>query len=82
MQKKKNQDLFSPAARKLMWWLLYGACAVSLLAALLAPPKAHFPFEEIFGFHAILGFASCAVLIIVAKGLGLFVKKGEDYYER
>jgi len=34
------------------------------------------------GFYSILGFISCAVLILVSKVLGIFLKVEEDYYDR
>ena len=41
----------------------------------------HFGFDGFFGFYAILGFVACAALILIAKGIGFVLKKGEDYYD-
>jgi hypothetical protein len=42
---------------------------------------AHFAIEQLFGFHALYGFFSCAALIVVAKAIGLLLKRDERYYD-
>lgn len=32
-------------------------------------------------FYAVFGFVGCALLIVIAKQLRLFLKRGEDYYD-
>lgn len=79
----RKPDFFErPATRKALWALLYGVCAATLLAQLVVPLHPHFPFADIFGFNALLGFVACAVLILVSKALGMVLKKRTDYYER
>ena len=34
-----------------------------------------------FGFYVLLGFIACSAAILLAKGLGLFLKAKEDYYD-
>jgi hypothetical protein len=34
-----------------------------------------------FGFNAWYGFLSCVALVLIAKGLGLYLKRPEDYYD-
>ena len=34
-----------------------------------------------FGFYVLLGFIACSAAILLAKGLGLFLKAREDYYD-
>ena len=41
----------------------------------------HFKIESIFSFYAIFGFLSCVVLIFIAKILGFFIKRKDDYYD-
>lgn len=40
----------------------------------------HFGIESLFGFHAVFGFAACAAMIGVAKALGAWLKRPDDYY--
>ena len=39
------------------------------------------PWEEMFGFYAVYGFAGCVVLVLLAKGLRRIVMRAEDYYD-
>lgn len=41
----------------------------------------YFKIEQVFGFHAWYGFLACVALVIIAKLLGLLLKRKEDYYE-
>lgn len=78
-----QQDFFSrPKVRRALWAALYGSCAATLIAGLLFKTKAPFGFASFFGFYAILGFVSCAVLILLAFVLGKFLKKPGDYYDQ
>ena len=42
----------------------------------------HFPFQYIPEFFALFGLFGCIILILVAKGMGYFIVRDEDYYER
>jgi hypothetical protein len=42
----------------------------------------HFSFQYIPEFFAVFGFLGCILLILVAKGMGYFIVRDEDYYER
>jgi len=33
-----------------------------------------------FGFGAAFGFLACVLMVLVAKGLGLVLKRDQDYY--
>ncbi len=70
-----------PQTRKVLWWILWGVCALSLALEPFIHRKNHFPQEDFFGFYAVLGFLACAICILVAKGLGFFLKKDVTYYE-
>lgn len=83
MSQKKEFDWFDhDKNRKLLWKLLYGTCALTVVAEAFVHVHPHFSFDGFFGFSALLGFASCSVLIILAKLLGLVLKVREDYYDR
>jgi len=83
MSEKKEFDWFDhDKNRKLLWKLLWGTCALTVFAELFVDVHPHFGFDDFFGFSAILGFGSCAVLIILAKLLGYVLKVREDFYDR
>ncbi len=41
----------------------------------------HFGVDSTFGFHAWYGFLSCVGMVLVAKGLGWFLQRGDDFYD-
>jgi hypothetical protein len=55
--------------------------ALSLLAGLAIEPHPHFAIEGLFGFNALYGFLACAALILIAKAIGLALKRPETYYD-
>ncbi len=70
-----------PKTKKLLWRLLWAVCIISLLLDLFIHPHHHFYVEKIPGFYSLLGFVACAAAILIAKGLGSFLKKKENYYD-
>jgi|GEM_PF-1857597 len=59
-----------------------GLCLASLGASLLAHGPAHFGFDGFFGFHALVGFLACAALVLVTGLAGVFLGRGEEFYDR
>ena len=70
-----------PGTIKVLWVLLFAVCAFTLVPEFFIRRPPHFAYDNYFGFFAVLGFVACALLIIAAKGIGLFLKKKEDYYD-
>ena len=78
---KKEFDWFDRASsRKILWWLLWITCGLTVVAELFIYRKPHFEIDGLFGWYALMGFVGCALMILAAKGLGIFLKRGEDYY--
>jgi hypothetical protein len=48
----------------------------------LIKSKGYFGIDDTFGFNAWYGFIVCIILVCIAKGLGVFLKRQETYYER
>ena len=63
-----------------LWQVFIAVLVATLLAQLAIEAHPHFAPEGWFGFHAAYGFVACAALILVAKGLGVFLKRRDDYY--
>lgn len=89
MKEKKELDWFEkPGSRRLLWILLWTACGLTLAAEpiylVMEHKKPHaeglFHYTKWPLFYAVLGFASCALMIVVAKILGVALKKPADYY--
>lgn len=78
---KKEFDWFDhPSSRRLLWRLLWGACALSVIAEFFVHRHSYFGIDGFFGFYAVLGFGGCVVMILIAKGWAKVVKRNEDYY--
>lgn len=82
MNDNKQQDhwLVRPATIKKLWWGFSIVLALTVVAQLFIYVKGYFGVDSWFGFGAAFGFLSCLAMVLVAKGLGLFLKRGEDYY--
>lgn len=65
---------------KRLWMVLCVVLAATVLAEIWIPNAPHFEIERLFAFAAGFGFLACAAMIVVARALGLWLKRSEDYY--
>lgn len=73
--------LTRPQTIRKLWRFFIAVLAAVVLAELLVPHKTRFALEGIFGFYALFGFLACAVLIVFAKAVGVFLKRPDTYYD-
>ncbi len=73
--------LDAPRNIRLLWRLFLGALALTVGAELLVEPHPHFWIDGRFAFHAWYGLLACAAMIVVAKLLGMALKRRDTYYE-
>jgi hypothetical protein len=71
---------------KRLFWRLYFVClVVSLFLDFIwlytHAFHYHFSFQYLPEFFAIFGILGCMLLILVAKGMGIFIVVDEDYYQ-
>lgn len=78
----QDRWLDRPENVKRLWrgFLIVLAALVLVEFAVVLHP--HFAVDAVFAFHAWYGFVACAVLILMAKLLGLVLKRPDTYYER
>jgi hypothetical protein len=72
--------LVRPATIRMLWVAFIVILALTVAADAFVSHDAHFTFDGSFGFAAWYGFLSCVGLILVAKAIGLFLKRPDDYY--
>lgn len=63
--------------------IVYGLCILCaglFLADFLYHKHTYVAIEDIPGFYALYGFFMCAALVVCAKVMRIFLKRGEDYY--
>ncbi len=82
MKKRKELELEKPEVIRKLWIFLYIICGATVVPEFIIHRYPHFGWDGFFGFYALLGFISCALLILLAKFGGFFLKKDEDYYEK
>ena len=72
--------------KKKFWRLYYFFLVVSLLLDFYWLYKHifhyHFSFQYFPQFFAILGLFGCMLLILIAKGMGIFIVVDEDSYHK
>ena len=83
MKQKKEFDWFDrPESIRKLWILLYAVCGLLIIPDFFTHRHSYFGFDGYFAFFAILGFVSCAGLILFSKLVALVLKVKEDYYDR
>jgi hypothetical protein len=78
---EKPHWLDQPRNVKLLWRCFLLVLLLTVLAGFFVPMHPHFSIESIFGFNAWYGFLVCALMIVVAKGLALVLKRPDTYYD-
>jgi hypothetical protein len=83
MSERPQNDhwLVRPSSIRLLWRLLIAVLVLLVALQLVVKIKGYFLIDGWFGFAAAFGFLSCVAMVLVAKGLGGFLKRPEDYYQ-
>lgn len=80
---KREFDWFDrPKVRAGLWKALWISCGLTLVAEAILR-MARGPESGLhlwFGAYAVLGFVSCALMIVAAKALGFVLKRPPDYW--
>jgi hypothetical protein len=78
-----NDDhwLTRPSTIKLLWIVFVVVLALTVIAGVWLTEEPHFEIERLFAFNAAYGFVVCAAMILVAKVLGMLLKRRDTYYE-
>lgn len=63
------------------WRIFLAVLALTVVAELFVSLKPHFELERYFAFNALYGFLACAALVLVARLIGLLIKRPDTYYD-
>jgi len=74
--------LVRPRTIRLLWLVFGIILALTVIAGPFVHQHEHFGIEASFGFYAWYGFITCVGMVVLAKLLGIFLKRPDDYYER
>lgn len=72
--------LARPGTIRLLWLVFIAVLVVSVAVQWIFKVKGYFGLDGWFGFGAVFGFLSCVAMVLVAKVLGWFLKRNEDYF--
>jgi hypothetical protein len=78
--KRAQHWLVRPQSIKILWFLFAGVLLLTLLPDFWIAKHAYFELDDGFGFFAWFGFGTCLGLIVLAKLLGLILKRKDTYY--
>ena len=73
--------LTRPETIRRLWQIFIAILAATVAAELFVTHQPHFTVERVFAFYALYGFVACAALILVAKAIGLVLKRPDTYYD-
>lgn len=78
---KQLHWLVRPSTIRKLWIGSSIVLTLMVLAQTVIYVKGYFGFDAWFGFGAVFGFVSCLIMVLVAKLLGLVLKRPMDYYD-
>jgi hypothetical protein len=73
--------LVRPQTVRWLWIGFSAVLALIVVLQLVIKVKGYFGVDGWIGFGAVFGFLSCVGMVLVAKGLGRFLKRDENYYD-
>ena len=82
MTTPRSHWLDEPKNIKLLWRGFLVVLALTVVAEFFVDLHPHFEIEGLFGFNAAYGFIVCILMIVVAKGMGIFLKRADTCYEK
>lgn len=73
--------LVRPATIRKLWMGFVAVLVLVVLAQTVITIKGYFVLDGWFGFGAVYGFGSCLLMVLLAKFLGLVLKRPQNYYQ-
>lgn len=73
--------LVRPQTIRRLWIAFIAILAATVAAQFFVDLHPHFGIDGLFGFNAWYGLGTCALMIVGAKALGLFLKRPDTYYD-
>lgn len=79
---REKHWLTRPETIRKLWFVGIGILALTVVAEIWTHPHPYFGVDGTFGFNAWYGLVTCAAMVVFAKGLGVFLKRRDDYYDQ
>ncbi|MEX2164041.1 MAG: hypothetical protein WD823_07335 [Sulfuricaulis sp.] len=74
--------LARPGSIRRLWVVFIAVLTATVIADLVIHRHAYFVTDGTFAFYGWYGFATCVGLILIAKLLGVMLKRKDDYYDQ
>ncbi len=78
----KQHWLVRSSTIRLLWLLFIVVLVITVVIGLIVESHGHFHLDGSFAFYAWYGFATCIIMIVVAKLLGRLLHRKDSYYDR
>lgn len=78
---KPDHWLVRPGTIRRLWQLFIGILMFTLFAQYFVHVHGYFMVDEAPAFYAFFGFVSCLAMVVVAKLLGLLLKRKDTFYD-
>ena len=78
---EQRHYLVRPRTIRWLWRVFIGVLALTVIAQLVFPVKGYFKVDGWLGFGAVYGFLSCLLMVLIARALGLVLKRPRNYYD-
>jgi hypothetical protein len=72
--------LVRPTTIRKLWYVFSAVLLLVVAAQSFIYIKGYFGVDGWFGFGAVYGFVSCLLMVLVAKLLGIFLKRPARFY--
>ena len=72
--------LTRPPIIRRLWIVFIAVLAMTVLAELFIQRHPAIGIDGVFGFNAWYGFGACVAMVLLARLLGLILKRRDDYY--
>jgi hypothetical protein len=69
-----------PGTLRLLWMVFAIVLVATVAVELCTPMHGEFGLDGSFGFNAWYGFLACVGLVLLAKLLGVFLKRRDTFY--
>jgi hypothetical protein len=84
MNKRHDRELHwlvRPATLRWLWRVFGMVLGLTVAVQFYVRVHGYFHVDGWFGFSALFGFLACVAMVVLAKLLGVLVKRPESYYQ-
>ena len=83
---KKTHWLYQKRNLPKLWWVLFIVLILTLIPEFFTHHHSNFTEQNIhvdasWGFYTWFAFISCILMVVIAKILGLLLKRRDNYYD-